>query len=76
MSKIYCEKCKKCIKVLHNGELYCAGRRPIKKVTVKLGEDTPKWCPKNKQQHIRMVSELLMPFFFCIDGGLEKAQRG
>ncbi len=48
MKKIYCEKCKQCIKVVDKGTLYCGKIRPYKRVTVKLGEDTPRWCPKIK----------------------------
>lgn len=48
MKSKYCEKCKHCINVVGKGKLFCARFKPYKKVTVKLGEDIPRWCPRYK----------------------------
>lgn len=48
MKSYHCEKCKYCINVVDKGKLFCAKVKPYMRVTVKLGEDIPRWCPRFK----------------------------
>ena len=41
-----CENCKKCIKVIDSGELFCGRTKPIRKIV--RDKDNPKWCPRKR----------------------------